>query len=98
MALLVCIAGGITIIITSFSYDKTAKLKKLDQTVQGTDYKTTEAKNEVPKLTNNKGVDFILHNVGISSIPQYLEIVRKSGSTALMGFLERRQHVGSIIV
>jgi NADPH:quinone reductase-like Zn-dependent oxidoreductase len=87
MALLICIAAGITPIITSSSDEKIARLKKLDHRVQGINYKTADVKTEVLKLTNNKGVDFVLNNIGLSSLPEDLEIVRKNGSIALLGFL-----------
>jgi NADPH:quinone reductase-like Zn-dependent oxidoreductase len=88
MALLVCLAAGIRPIITSSSDDKLARLQQLSPAVAGINYKTADVKDEVLKLTGGKGVDFILNNVGISSLPDDLDLVRKNGSIALVGFLD----------
>lgn len=60
----------------------------MNPSVQGINYKTSDVKEEVLKLTDGKGVDFVLNNIGISSIPLDLDLVRKDGSIALVGFLE----------
>jgi NADPH:quinone reductase-like Zn-dependent oxidoreductase len=88
MTLLICIAAGIKPIITSSSDEKIAKLKKLSPTVMGINYKTSDVKTAVLELTNGNGVDLVLNNIGISSIPNDLEVIRKNGSIALVGFLE----------
>jgi NADPH:quinone reductase-like Zn-dependent oxidoreductase len=88
MTLLICIAAGIRPIITSSSDEKIAKLKKLSPTITGVNYKTSDVKSEVLELTEGKGVDFVLNNIGISSIPNDLDIIRRNGSIALVGFLE----------
>lgn len=88
MTLLICVAAGITPIITSSSDRKLAQLKGLSPAVRGVNYKTTNVKTEVLKLTGGKGVDVLLNNVGISSIPDDLDVVRKDGSIILVGFLE----------
>ncbi|KAH7067381.1 chaperonin 10-like protein [Paraphoma chrysanthemicola] len=88
MALLVCLAAGIKPIITSSSDDKLARLQKLSPNVTGINYRTADVKDEVLKMTDGKGVDFILNNVGISSLPEDLDLVRKNGSIALVGFLD----------
>lgn len=87
MALLLCVAAGIKPIITSSSDDKIAKLKKISPVVEGINYKTSDVTAEALKLTNGKGVDFLVNNIGISSIPDDLEVIRKHGSVALVGFL-----------
>jgi NADPH:quinone reductase-like Zn-dependent oxidoreductase len=88
MTALICLAAGIKPIVTSSSDKKLAKLTNLSPLVHGINYNTSDVKTEVLKLTGGKGVDFILNNVGISSIPDDLELVRKSGSIVLVGFLE----------
>jgi NADPH:quinone reductase-like Zn-dependent oxidoreductase len=88
MVALLCLAAGIIPIITSSSDQKLAKLKELDPKLHGINYKTQDVKREVLSITGGKGVDFILNNIGISSIPDDLELIRKSGSIALVGFLE----------
>ncbi|KAH8698234.1 hypothetical protein GQ44DRAFT_764765 [Phaeosphaeriaceae sp. PMI808] len=88
MTLMICIAAGIKPIITSSSSDKIQKLEKLSPAVRGINYKTADVNAEVLKLTNGKGVDFVLNNIGLSSIPDDLKVVRRSGSIALVGFLD----------
>jgi NADPH:quinone reductase-like Zn-dependent oxidoreductase len=88
MAVLICLAAGITPIITSSSDEKLAKITQIDPAVKGINYKTTDVKEEVLKLTDGKGVDYICNNIGISSFPLDLELIRKNGSIALVGFLE----------
>ncbi|KAF2026900.1 NAD(P)-binding protein [Setomelanomma holmii] len=88
MALLVCLAAGIKPIITSSSDAKIAKLKQLSPAVQGINYKTEDVKAQVLRLTSSKGVDFVLNNAGISSLPDDLAMIRKNGSIALVGFLD----------
>lgn len=87
MTLLICVAAGIKPIITSSSDQKLEKLLNLDPSIRGINYKKTDVKAEVLSLTGGKGVDFILNNIGLSSIPDDLEIVRKQGSIAFVGFL-----------
>jgi NADPH:quinone reductase-like Zn-dependent oxidoreductase len=87
MSVLICIAAGIKPIITSSLDEKLARLTKLSPTVCGINYRTADVKSEVLKLTNGKGVDFILNNIGLSSIPDDLEMIRRSSSIAFVGFL-----------
>ena len=87
MALLICIAAGIRPIITSSSDEKIAKLKKISPAVEGINYRTSEVKTKTLKLTNGKGVDFVINNIGLRSIPDDLEVLRKKGCIALIGFL-----------
>jgi NADPH:quinone reductase-like Zn-dependent oxidoreductase len=88
MTALICLAAGIKPIITSSSNEKLDRLKELSPVVQGINYNTSDVKTEVLKLTGGKGVNFVLNNIGISSIPEDLELVRKFGSIVLVGFLE----------
>lgn len=90
MALLVCLAAGIKPIVTSSSDEKLERLKSLSPEVLGVNYKTTpDIAAEVLRLTDGKGVDYILNNVGLSSVPEDLRMLRKyGGSIALIGFLE----------
>jgi NADPH:quinone reductase-like Zn-dependent oxidoreductase len=87
MSVLICIAAGIKPIITSSSDEKLARLTKLSPTVCGINYKTADFKSEILRLTDGKGVDFILNNIGLSSIPDDLEMIRRSGSIAFVRFL-----------
>ncbi|KAL1604799.1 hypothetical protein SLS60_004339 [Paraconiothyrium brasiliense] len=90
MSLLVCLAAGITPIITSSSDEKLARLKGISPRVRGVNYKTTaDVAAEVLRLTDGKGVDYVLNNAGLSSVPEDLKMLRKyGGSIALIGFLE----------
>lgn len=89
-ALQICLAAGIRPIITSSSDAKLDKLRQLDSTIGLINYKThTEITAEVSRLTDGKGVDYVLNNIGVASIPDDLQILRKrSGRVALIGFLD----------
>ncbi|KAF2439082.1 NAD(P)-binding protein [Karstenula rhodostoma CBS 690.94] len=90
MSLLVCLAAGITPFVTSSSDAKLARLRKISPRVVGINYKATpDLAAEVLRLTHGKGVDYVLNNVGLSSIPEDLRMLRRyGGSIALIGFLE----------
>ena len=90
MSLLICLAAGIRPIITSSSDEKLERVKKVSPEILGLNYKTTsDIAAEVLRLTNGKGVDYVLNNVGLSSIPTDLQMLRKyGGNIALIGFLE----------
>ena len=89
MAVLICLAAGIKPIITSSSDEKLASIKKLGQGVEGINYKTTtDIVAEVQRLTSGKGVDFVINNTGIGSIPENIASLRsKAGAISLVGFL-----------
>lgn len=84
-----CIAAGIKPIITSSSDEKIAKLKKLSPLVEGVNYRTSADLNgDILKLTEEgRGVDYIINNIGLSSLPNDLKVIRKQGRIALVGFL-----------
>jgi NADPH:quinone reductase-like Zn-dependent oxidoreductase len=87
-ALLISLAAGIKPIVTSSS---DAKLEKLKQHggIGTINYKSKpDIAAEVLRLTEGKGVDYIINNIGVSSIPADLQMLRKGGSIALVGFLE----------
>ena len=88
MAVMICLAAGITPIITSSSDDKLARITQISPAVKGINYKKADIKEEVLKLTDGKGVDYICNNVGLSSLPLDIDLIRKSGTIALVGFLE----------
>lgn len=89
MALLICLAAGIRPIITSSSNEKLSKLMQIAPGISGVNYKSTpDISVEISRLTHGKGVDYVLNNVGLSSIPTDLQILRGyGGSIALIGFL-----------
>lgn len=89
MAVLICLAAGIKPIITSSSDEKLAAIKKLGAGVEGINYKTTtDIAAEAQRLTGGKGVDFVINNTGIGSIPENIASLRqKAGAISLVGFL-----------
>lgn len=88
-ALLICLAAGVTPIITSSSDKKLEEIRKLSPEVKTINYKTvSDMTEEVKRLTDGKGVDFVINNVGPSSIPQDISFLRNRGGTvSLVGFL-----------
>jgi NADPH:quinone reductase-like Zn-dependent oxidoreductase len=89
-ALQICLAAGIRPIVTSSSDAKLDKLKQLDSSIGLINYKThPDVAAEVFQLTGGRGVDYVFNNVGVASIPDDLQILRKRGGrVALIGFLE----------
>jgi NADPH:quinone reductase-like Zn-dependent oxidoreductase len=91
-ALLLCLAAGITPVITSSSDAKLARIKavaKEDQTVLGINYNTTpDWDEEAYKVTNGKGVDYVVNTVGLTSIEKSFNSLSSFGGTvSLVGFL-----------
>ncbi|EGU84221.1 hypothetical protein FOPG_16207 [Fusarium oxysporum f. sp. conglutinans race 2 54008] len=88
-ALLLCVAAGIQPIITSSSDEKLEAIKKLSPQVRGINYKITQDQAaEVRRLTDSRGVDFVINNAGPGSIPQDISFLRQRGGTvSLVGFL-----------
>ncbi|KAH8648852.1 hypothetical protein BGZ61DRAFT_547664 [Ilyonectria robusta] len=88
-AVLLCEAAGLQSIITSSSDAKIESIKKLGSRVEGINYKTTpDQAAEVQRLTNGRGVDFVINNSGPESIPHDIGVLRKRGGTvSLVGFL-----------
>ncbi|KAF2684727.1 NAD(P)-binding protein [Lentithecium fluviatile CBS 122367] len=89
-ALLICLAAGIRPIITSSSDAKLAKIKQFDPRIQGINYKQhPDVAAEALRLTEGKGVDYIVNNIGLASVPSDLRALRKLGGiVALVGFLD----------
>lgn len=88
--LLICLAAGIKPIITSSSDKKLDEIKKLSPDVLGLNYKSvTDQAAEVLRLTDGKGVDYVINNTGPASIPQDIGFLRsRGGLVSLVGFLE----------
>ncbi|KAF2650705.1 NAD(P)-binding protein [Lophiostoma macrostomum CBS 122681] len=86
--LLLSLAAGIKPIITSSSDAKLEQVKKLSPEILGINYKTTNVVDEVLRLTDGKGVDFVINNTGISSFPDNLKCLRsKHGQVNWVGFV-----------
>lgn len=89
-ALMLCIAKGWKVIVTSSSDEKLEAIKKLGPDIHGINYKTTSSqKEDVLQITDGKGVDVVINNTGPSSIPDDIELLRQRGGTiSLVGFLD----------
>jgi NADPH:quinone reductase-like Zn-dependent oxidoreductase len=89
-ALLLCVAAGIQPIITSSSNEKLEAIKRLSPEVRGINYRTTQDQaSEVRRLTDGRGVDFVINNTGPGSIPMDISLLRQRGGTvSLVGFLD----------
>ncbi|KAJ4320708.1 hypothetical protein N0V94_003238 [Neodidymelliopsis sp. IMI 364377] len=89
-ALQICLAAGIRPIITSSSDAKLDKLKQLDSSIGLINYRTNpDVATEVFRLTGGRGVDYVFNNIGVASIPNDLQMLRKRGGrVALISFLE----------
>jgi NADPH:quinone reductase-like Zn-dependent oxidoreductase len=91
--LLLARAAGCTTIITSSSDDKLKELKEkygVDYTIN---YRTKPNwDEEVLKITNGRGVDFILENGGAATIGKSLNAIKVGGLIALIGFLSAKEN------
>jgi hypothetical protein len=88
-ALLLCVAAGIRPIITSSSDEKLKALQELYPEVRGINYKTVSDQGaEIKRLTDGRGVDFVINNTGPQSIIEDISFLcSRGGSVALVGFL-----------
>ncbi|KAK3292110.1 uncharacterized protein B0H64DRAFT_419477 [Chaetomium fimeti] len=88
-ALLICLAAGIQPIITSSSDKKLEDIQKLGADVRGLNYRTvSDQASEVKRLTDGKGVDFVVNNTGPASLPEDISFLRQRGGlVSLVGFL-----------
>lgn len=81
-------AAGATTIITSSSDSKLAHAKKAYGADYTINYKThPKWSEEVLKLTNGRGADYILENGGAGTIAESINAVAYGGSIAVIGFL-----------
>ncbi|KAH7386733.1 chaperonin 10-like protein [Phaeosphaeria sp. MPI-PUGE-AT-0046c] len=90
MALLISVAAGIKPIITSSSDEKLSSLQKLHPEVCGLNYKTvTDQSAEVKRLTDGRGVDFVINNTGPQSLIEDIGLLCDSrGTVSIVGFLQ----------
>lgn len=88
-SLILCLSAGIRPIITSSSDEKIAAIKKLDPSIQGLNYKTVaDQQAEVKRLTNGRGVHFVINTTGPQSIMDDIGFLsRTDGTVSLVGFL-----------
>lgn len=88
-ALILCLSAGIKPIITSSSDEKLAEIKKLSPDIQGLNYKTvTDQGAEIKRLTNGRGVHFVINNTGPGSLMEDVSFLcERGGTVSLVGFL-----------
>jgi NADPH:quinone reductase-like Zn-dependent oxidoreductase len=91
-ALVICVAAGITPIMTSSSDEKLEQVKRLgsrENPVLGINYSThPDWDVEAMKLTDGLGVDVVVNNVGYSAMEKSINaLVRRQGTISLVGFL-----------
>ncbi|RFU77884.1 hypothetical protein TARUN_4352 [Trichoderma arundinaceum] len=87
-ALLLLIDSGIKTIITSSSDAKIAQIQKLSPLITGVNYKThPDISAEVQRITNGRGVDIVVNNIGPASIPSNIDSIQAGGSVSIVGFL-----------
>ena len=88
--LLICLAAGIHPIITSSSDKKLDMARALGQpgAVDVINYKLNpDWDQEALQLTQGRGVDIFLENVGASTVGQSLNCLTRRGTLSLIGFL-----------
>ncbi|KAJ5771112.1 uncharacterized protein N7511_003163 [Penicillium nucicola] len=89
-SLLICLGAGIRPIITSSSDQKLDLAKAIggSHTVDTINYRDhPKWDEEARRLTNGRGVDVVVDNVGPSSIAQSLASLARRGTVSLVGFL-----------
>lgn len=88
--LLICIAAGIKPIITSSSDAKLEQIKNLNPEILGINYKShPDVAEETLRLTDGKGVDYVINNIGPASVSNDLKMLRnRGGAIAIIGSLE----------
>ncbi len=88
-ALLILIAAGVRVIITSSSDKKLEQVKKLSPLIQGINYKAhPDVASEVRRLTAGKGAKIIINNAGVQSIPSNISSLSLGGTVSIVGFLD----------
>ncbi|ORX91752.1 hypothetical protein BCR34DRAFT_581365 [Clohesyomyces aquaticus] len=93
-ALQICLAAGITPIITSSQDEKLEAIEReFGVGVKGINYRTSANMIEdLRLLTDGKGVDIVVNNTGPASLMQELQCLRqKHGTISLVGFLEDKK-------
>lgn len=88
--LMICLSAGIRPIITSSSDRKLdlAKAAGGPDSVDTINYLThPKWEEEVHRLTNGRGVDVVINNVGPTAMAQSLTSLARRGTVSLVGFL-----------
>ena len=88
IGLILAKAAGATTIITSSSDGKLRVAKEKYGAHHGINYKTTpDWAEEVLKITNGIGVDYILENGGSGTLAQSIKACARGGIISIIGFL-----------
>lgn len=88
--LMICLNAGIRPIITSSSDQKLDLAKAMGgpDSIDTINYRThPKLEEEVHRVTNGRGSDVIIDNVGPTAIAQSLASVAQRGTVSLVGFL-----------
>lgn len=88
--LMICLGAGIRPIITSSSDRKIDLAQKVggQDAIDAINYRThPKWEEEVLRLTNGRGVDVVIDNVGPTSMAQSLASLARRGIVSLVGFL-----------
>ncbi|KAK4860886.1 hypothetical protein LT330_004617 [Penicillium expansum] len=88
--LLICLAAGIRPIITSSSDQKLELVRSVCKpgaidTINYRDHPQWD--EEARRLTNGRGVDVVVENVGVTTVSQSLSSLARRGTVSLVGFL-----------
>ncbi|CZT16276.1 related to zinc-binding oxidoreductase [Ramularia collo-cygni] len=91
-AALICVAAGITPIVTSSSDEKLEQIKALgteNTPVLGINYRThKDWAGEARRLTNEGGVDIVVNNIGINAMQESIDaLCLRGGIVSVVGFL-----------
>jgi threonine dehydrogenase-like Zn-dependent dehydrogenase len=89
-SLILCLSAGIRPIITSSSDEKLEAIKKLSPEILGLNYKTVSDQGaEIKRLTNGRGVDFVVNNTGPKSLMDDISFLcERGGTVSMVGFLQ----------
>lgn len=89
-ALILCLSAGIRPIITSSSDKKLGEIKKLSPEICGLNYKTVlDQGAEINRLTDGRGVDFVVNNTGPKSLMDDISFLcERGGTVSMVGFLD----------
>jgi NADPH:quinone reductase-like Zn-dependent oxidoreductase len=81
-------AAGATVIMTSSSDEKLEVVKAKYGAHHGINYqKTPDWAEEALKITNGRGVDYVIENGGSGTIAQSIKAIAYGGTIACIGFL-----------
>ena len=88
-SLILCLSAGIRPINTSSSDEKIAAIRKLSPEIQCLNYKSVADQGaEIKRLTNGRGVHFVVNNTGPASLMEDISFLcERGGTVSLVGFL-----------